>query len=374
MTIKLKTTEFLNVLNFANGIAPTNPITPILANILISSQDNSLIIRATSGDLAGIIKLDGYNFDWETTVPVGKLLAFFKTIKSEECEIEFNGNKDKPLINIKTGKTKRTMECLDAEDFPRTQDFEETDATVFEIEAGDLSKIIEKTKISISTNDARPQLGGLFMQLREVGEENFVRVVSTDGHRLSLADAKISSKVAHKGVLIPKKSVEEIQKILAKTTGNIRFFIGTNKIKMVTGEFTFISKLLEYEFPQYDRVVPVANDKVLEAETKEFIGAIEEVSSTYFGSKETSLKMLLQANGVSLEAKIGAEVGNSDFDATFKHSEEMEVLYNYQYLLQSLKIIDTQKVQIFYGERNAPCLIKPYESSEYMFVIMPIRT
>jgi DNA polymerase-3 subunit beta len=377
MEVNVSNSDILNALVFASGIVPSNPITPILTNVKIYSQAGAFVVEATNGDMTGISKISdkNYNFDWQTTVSLSAFLVFIKSIKRSTSSVfSFSKTGETEALQITAGKTKRTIGCLSADGFPRTQDFNEDGANVFEVDSSVLLGLIEKTKISISNNEARPQLNGLFMRLKEEDGVNYLFLVSTDGHRLSLSRAKISQKITHEGVLIPKKAVEEIQKILSRSQGNVKVFITNNKIKIVTSSFVFISKLFEYEFPQYERVIPLANQHILEADTKEFIASVEEVTSVYAGSKETSLKMQVEQNSVKLDAKIGNEPSNSDFDASFSGTQPIEIFYNYNYLLQALKIISSPRVKIFYGEKNAPCLIKPIDSEDYLFVIMPIRT
>lgn len=374
MEITVDKKDLLNLLNLTRGITPKSTTEPILLNTRLFSQNGNLVLEATSGDMTVIAKIKGVDFDWETAFPTEAVYTTLNSLsRADKLNFVFNQSGDAETLAIKSGKTKRLISCLPTKNFPRTQNFENDEATTFTLPAEKLLKMISKAKISISTYEARSQLNGLCFE----GRDDHLHLVSTNGHMLSLAKTPIAPDLKMPATLVPKKAVLEIEKTLTKLKSQEKVLLSftQNKVKLEAGGFTLISKLLDYEFPAYERVIPFSNYKIFEASKYEFLSAIEEATTALYGTKETAIKILLQDGESKINAKVGGEMGDSSFEANFD-AEAMETLYNHGYWEEILKSIHTGKVKVHFGDSNKPCLITPTDPEdniEYLYVVMPIR-
>lgn len=360
-----------SVCNVASKKNPNNPT--ILQNIKIETKNGFLYLTGTDSDT--YIK-DNCVVDIEkegaTTVSSQLIYDIIKKME-DGAEIECEYLKDDNILFIKSGKSKFKLMCLDVEGYPN---FEEQEMQIeFKINPKDFINLIDKTRFSISDDPSRYYLNGLFLHTAEEDGDLKLFGVSTDGHKLSVIKLDyFNGKDPINGVIIPKKTLPEIKKILLNTQQeNVMVYLSKTKIKIETEDTIIISKLIDAEFPDYKRVIPQDNDKILKADKKIIANIIDRVS-TVVNEGHKGIKLLLTQNNLSLESN-SAENGTAteDLPVEFDYTDTIEVGFNSKFILDFFNLIESENVNIYFKDASSAIIIKGDEEANNTFILMPIR-
>lgn len=362
----------MNVCNVASKKNPNNPV--ILQNIKIDVKNDFLYLTGTDSDT--YIKDNGrvlVEDEGSTTVSAQLIYEIVKKIE-DNTKIECEYSKDDNVLKIKAGKSKFKLMCLSADGYPN---FEEHQMQVeFKIKANTLTKMIEKTRFSISDDPSRYYLNGLFLQTIKDESENTKLVgVSTDGHKLSIVKCDCSSEnIQLGGVIIPKKALPEIKKVADMTTQeDILVSLSKTKIKVETEDTIVISKLIDAEFPDYNRVVPKDNDKVLKVNKKDISNVIDRVS-TVANDSHKGIKFIIHENNLILESNsIENGSASEEIKVDFGYDEKIEIGFNSRFILEIFGQIDNDILEIWFKDSNSAVLIRGIEEKNNIFILMPIR-
>ena len=362
--------QLLKALDNVQGVVDKRNITPILSNVRISAENSKLIINATDMDLDIVEMLDIDVIEHGTTTAPAFLL--FETIKRlpSDAQVEISLEDDK--LNVVCGKFKGALSTLPVEDFPiiQTNDL----PNLLKIGKVDFKQLLEKTKFAISMDETRYYLNGVYLHTtqNENGQQ-VLRSVATDGHRLALADAVFSADVKiEEGIIIPKKAVDEISKIIDKVEDKeIEISCSSSRICFKFSNLILTSKLIDGNFPNYDRVIPKDNDKILEVNRNDFINAIDLVSM-YSDDKLKFVKIDLNDKKMVLKAHKTA--GDAQQEIDILHPlEQMSICFNARYIKDICNLIKTENVVVHLSSESAPALVKKVGGAEELFVIMPMR-
>ena len=360
-----------NVCNVASKKSQNNPA--ILQNIKIEAKNGVVYLTGTDSDtyIKNNSKATVEN-DGATTVSAQLIYDIVKKME-DGAEITCEYIKDENNFYVKSGKSKFKLMCLDVEGYPN---FEEQEMPIdFKITAQHFINIIDKTKLSISDDPSRYYLNGLFIQT--VNEDGGLKLcgVSTDGHRLSIIKLNdYLGKEPVNGVIIPKKALPEIKKVLCGVPEeDVTVYLSKTKIKVETTNTIIISKLIDAEFPDYNRVVPRENNKILRADKKLLTSIIDRVS-TVASDGHRGIKFILTENNLVLESN-SAENGSASEDITvdFAYTEGIEIGFNSRFILDIFSQIDSDNVNIYFKDNSSAILVKGEEESGNIFVLMPIR-
>jgi DNA polymerase-3 subunit beta len=345
----------------------------ILQNIKIEARDGFLYLTGTDSDTyiknqgAALVERGG-------TTTVSAQLIYDVVKKMEDgAEICCDYQESSQTMSIKSGRSKFKLMCLSANDYPN---FEEQQMPLdFKIKLRDLINIVEKTRFSISDDISRYYLNGLFIHtVEENGELRFV-AASTDGHRLSVLKLSyFDGKTPIQGAIIPKKALTEIKKIAtASTQRDIQVFLSRTKIKFETENTLIISKLIDAEFPDYRRVIPKENNRLLKVNRREIGNMVDRVA-TITSDSHRGIKFTLCENSLSLEAS-SSESGSASEEMTvdFSCSEKIEIGFNSRFFLDILNQVESDRVNIFFKDSNSAIVINGENETENTFVLMPIR-
>ena len=271
-------------------------------------------------------------------------------------------------LQIKSGRLKYNLPCIEATEFPIIAEGNlnndiELEATVF-------ARMIDDTKFAISSDPARYHLSGIFLQtIANDNSQSEVRAVATDGHRLSLSFANTSTEDKF-GVIIPRKTTFEIRKLIdGKKTVTIS--VSDVKIKVKAGDTTILSKLIDGDFPPYDRVLPKNNDQIALVNRQLLIDAIERVS-TVATDKHRSIKLSFSENKIVLQAN-SEESGSAQDEVDINYNgTPIDIGFNAKYLLDIVEQINKEEIIIKFRDSLSPALVESQDLSA-LFVIMPIR-
>jgi DNA polymerase-3 subunit beta len=373
MRFIVNSTKLLKALDNVQGVVDKKNITPILSNVRLSAKDNQLIINATDMDLDIVEFIESEVLEEGSTTASAYMM--FETVKKlpNGSNMEFS-LVDEQLM-MKCGKFKANLQCLPVEDFPIIQ----TDnlPNSFKVLTSDLKKILEKTRFAISMDETRYYLNGIFLQeaLNTEGKK-VLRAVSTDGHRLALVDAELQGDLGAEdllnGIIIPKKAVEEIVRLLDRLQDKeVNISVSPTRISMKFASVVLTSKLIDGNFPNYNRVIPTDNDKSLEVNRADFINAVNLVS-TYSDDKLKAIKIEIEGNKIRITAARSDALAEQELDIV-NALEPMVICFNAKYLNDISALIKSENLVIKLNNSASPALIKQADINSEVFVIMPMR-
>ena len=345
----------------------------ILQNVKIEVIDGFLYLVGTDSDTYIKNKVAVKNSEnGVTTVTANLLYDFVKKVEDgAEIECEFL-DKDNIFL-LKTGKGSFKFLCLDASAYPN---FEVQDMPIeFKISPKDFINIIDKTRASVCEEVSRYYLCGLFLHTTEEEGEKILSAVSTDGHRLSLVNLRnIEFKENIPGVIIPKKALPEIKKVLTDIKDEeVTCYLSKTKIKIETSDTVIISKLIDGDFPDYKRIIPQSNDKILRSDKKTLLSIIDRVS-IFANEIQRGIKFILTENNLTLEAN-SPERGfaSEDIKVDFNSDTKIEIGFNAKFIIDFISQIESDNVLMYFKDSSSAIIIKGEEEPNNTFLLMPVR-
>ena len=370
MKFVIKRDILLKSLNFVQGVVEKKNTLPILSNVLIELKNNKLTIVATDLDI--IFKDEIYDVksikEGNTTTTAAILFDILRKISSNS-EITFDLKSDNKL-SLKSDNADFNLLCLPTDNFPSfTDDFEGNEIT---IDNERFLKLLNKTKISISNDDTRHYLNGVYLHLTEAHDRIFLTGVATDSHRLSSSSIEITNTENFKPIILPRKTIFQLCSLLTEKSEQLSIQINENKIKFNLGNMILISKVIDGKFPDYKKVVPQNNDKTLIVSSKDFINSIERVASVSLDRKE-GVKLAINKDNVQLSVNsANSGDGNEKIKAQF-NSENLNISFNSKYLIDIASEIENMKLKMNFKDSVSPVLIEDVSDKNSFYVIMPMK-
>jgi len=360
--------ELMDGLTKVHSVVEKRNTLPILSNIYLQVQNETLTIKATDLEVS-----------METSLPVKMLEAgkatvsaknFFDIIRElPEQEIQIN-SKENHWIGISCGKSNFNIMGLAAEDFPSLPTH--SGKNVFKTKTDVLKKMIDHSIYAVSTDETRYHLNGIYL---EPIENNKYRMVATDGHRLACYEDTLfegNSEFITKGIIIPKKGIQEIRKILETEDKNIDLSIEGNHILLKSGT-TFLSvRLIEGQFPDYKQVIPRNNTKTIELDKNNFFNSLKRIS-LLANEKSKGIKLSLNQGKLEISSN-NPDIGEATetIETAYK-GEALEIGFNAKYLIDCLSVINAPSITFNLNDRMSPGIIKIPGNAEYLSVLMPMR-
>ena len=237
----------------------------------------------------------------------------------------------------------------------------------------ELKDVIDRTQFAVSTEETRYYLNGLYIHAKNEGEAKVLRVVATDGHRLACVESPLPKGAENMtGVIVPRKTVSEVRKLLDdSSTDNITIALSENKIRFTMEDVILTSKLIDGTYPDYERVIPTDNDKVLELGVKELSSAVDRVSVV--AERTRAIKMITNKNHVTITTS-SPDLGSAMEEVEAKYdSESLEIGYNFRYLLDILGEVKGENVKISFADGSSPSVIHDTSDASAIYVLMPMR-
>jgi DNA polymerase-3 subunit beta len=337
----------------------------ILQNIKIDAKNNKIELYATDMDI-----LVNSHFECEitqegsTTVPANMFFEIIRKISDGKIAIDQTSENQ---LRIKTGKSVYNLPCIDASEFPNLSEGDLGDET--EVDSQKLCRMIDKTRFAISNDESRYYLNGLFLQAVSNDQIKEIRSVATDGHRLAIASINIDHQ-QNFGVIIPKKSVNEIRRIIDGCK-SVKIQVSRVKIKVSTESSVIISKLIDGEFPDYEKVLPKNNPHAIKLNKKQFYDSIDRVS-TLANDKHRSIKIVIETNKINLQVSTNeGSFAHEEIDIDYAN-DKIETGFNSRYLLEVINQVDKDELTMYYKDGFSPALVEAVDLGA-KFVIMPIR-
>ena len=370
MKATIERATLLRGLSHVQSVVERRNTIPILSNVLIEAQDGGTMrLMATDLDLQ-IDETIPAAVDQPGAITVSAHTLFDIVRKLPEgAQVELSAAEGR--ITVNAGRAKFTLATLPRDDFPMIAEGELP--TQFEMPAEALKQIIDKTRFAISTEETRYYLNGIYLHTANGAQGETLRAVATDGHRLAQFEIPLPSGAAGMpGVIIPRKTVGEVQRLLDSGEQEISIELSTSKIRFTIGDVVLTSKLIDGTFPDYGPVIPLNNSKILQVDKHEFENAVDRVSTV---SSERGRAVKLSLNG----GKMTLSVNNPDSGSA---TEELEVEYeadaldigfNSRYLLDIAAQIESETAVLKLADPGSPTLIQDKDGGHALYVLMPMR-
>ena len=366
--IVLKATQdkVLAVLQSVSGIVERRHTLPILANVLIRKQGNAL--QLTTSDLEIQIRttadLGGDAGDFATTVGARKLIDILKTMPQEQT-VTLESNQSKLIV--KGGKSRFTMQTLPAEDFPLVQE-SAAFGPAFSVPQKVLKALMHQISFAMAVQDIRYYLNGILF----VAEGNTLSLVATDGHRLAFTSATLEVEVPKQEVILPRKTVLELQRLLSDAEGAIEMQFANNQAKFSFGGMEFVSKLVEGKFPDYNRVIPRNHPNHITLGRAPLLASLQR-TAIMTSEKFKGVRLNIEPGSLRVSSNNAEqEEAVDELDIDYG-GESIEIGFNVTYLLDALSNMNQDMVAISLADGNSSVLITIPSNESFKYVVMPMR-
>lgn len=373
MKATIERATLLRCLSHVQSVVERRNTIPILSNVLIEAEgDNSLKVMATDLDLQVVEHMQA-SVDSPGSITVSAHLLFDiarKLPEGSQVSLEAAENR----MAIKAGRSRFSLPTLPRDDFPVI--VEGDLPTSFELPAKTLAELIDRTRFAISTEETRYYLNGIFFHVSD-DSEPVLRAAATDGHRLArFTLPRPDGAEGMPDVIVPRKAVAELRKLLEETSdGNVQIDLSASKVRFTLGGeggVVLTSKLIDGTFPDYSRVIPTGNDKLLRLDPKSFHEGVDRVA-TIATEKTRAVKMGLENDKVVLTVT-SPDNGTATEEVPAEYgSDSFEIGFNAAYLKDILSQIDSDNVEVHLADAGAPTLIRKDENSPALYVLMPMR-
>ena len=370
MQFIVKRDILLKSLNFVQGIVEKKNTLPILSNVLLQLKDKKLLIVATDLDIIFCDQINDVKIlkEGSTTTSAAILYDILRKISSNS-ELNFD-LKSENKLNLNSLNANFNLLCLPTDNFPTFAD--EFEGQEISLNNSRFLKLLNKTRISISNDDTRHYLNGIFLHLTEAHGRNFLTGVATDSHRLSSSSLEIEGVKDFSSLILPRKTVFQLCSILTDSSDQLHMQTSDNKIKFTFGNMKLISKVIDGKFPDYKKVVPATNDKTLTVLSKEFINSIERVASVSLDRKE-GVKLTINKDNVQLSVNsANSGEGNEKIKAEF-NSDSLNISFNSKYLIDIASEVEDEKLKMNLKDSTSPVLIEDSSDKNSYYVIMPMK-
>ena len=366
--IVLKATQdkVLAVLQSVSGIVERRHTLPILANVLIRKTGSSL--QLTTSDLEIQIRtkaeLDGDLGNFTTTVGARKLIDILRTMPSDQT-VSLESSQSKLIL--KGGKSRFTLQSLPAEDFPLVQEAANFGPS-FSVPQKTLKELLNQVSFSMAVHDIRYYLNGILF----VAEGKQLSLVATDGHRLAFASATLDVEVPRQEVILPRKTVLEMQRLLSDKEGAIDMQFANNQAKFTFEGMEFVTKLVEGKFPDYNRVIPKNHKNTITMGRTALLATLQR-TAILTSDKFKGVRLNLEP-GVLRVASNNAEQEEAMDELEIDYSgDAIEIGFNVTYLIDALTNMSQDMVQVDLADSNSSALITIPGNDTFKYVVMPMR-
>lgn len=375
MNIIIERAALLRSLGHVQSVVERRSTIPILSNVLMRARENQLSLAATDMDLEIIETAPArVTVAGGITAPAHTLFDIVRKLP-DGSEIQLETIADGAVLVLRAGRSTFRLPCLPVEDFPQLSGA--SFPVHFDISAATLRGLIDRTRFAISTEETRYYLNGIYLHAAKIrvdgGEYPVLRAVATDGHRLARVETPLPDGAeGMPGVILPRKTVGEIRKLIDEAADLVSISLSETKVRFQIDTVTVTSKLIDGSFPDYERVIPSGNNKVLEVRPKEFAAAVDRVA-TISTEKSRAVKVRLEKNMVTVSAT-SPEAGHASEELEGAYSDsQLEIGFNSRYLLDIVQQIESDAARFILADAAAPTIIKDGGDESALYVLMPMR-
>ena len=370
MKFSIERAALLRSLNHVQSAVEKRNTIPILSNVLLKAEDGILSLSTTDMDMeinesvSAQVKTPG-----ATTAPAGTLFDIVKKLP-DDADVEITLDDSGNQMSVKAGRSNFKLSCLPVADFPELSQGDMP--STFTLPANDLRALIDRTKFAMSTEETRYYLNGIYIHAAETDGVKVLRAVATDGHRLARFEMPLPAGAENMpGVILPRKAVAELRKLVDEAGDVIQIGLSESKIRFNFDHIVLTSKLIDGTFPDYQRVIPQGNDKVVEVNPKAFSSAIDRVSTISDG-KSRAVKITFEGKTMTLSAN-SPESGSATEDLEINGNDNMEIGFNARYLMDITSQIEGDGCRLTLADAASPTIIQDTSDASSLYVLMPLR-
>jgi DNA polymerase-3 subunit beta len=371
MKLTIERAALLKGLAHIQSVVERRNTIPILANVLIDAGKEKVALTATDMDLAIVENVAGQvGKAGTTTVPAHTLYDIVRKLP-DGSQIGFESTGDKGQVTLRAGRSSFTLSALPAEDFPKMSGGDLPHK--FELAAADLRNLIDRTRFAISLEETRYYLNGIYVHATQSNGVKVLRAVATDGHRLARMEMPLPTGAENiPGVILPRKTIMELRKLLDETQSPIQVGLSDTRVRFSFDDAVLTSKLIDGTFPDYERVIPQGNDKILEVDCKTFAEAVDRVA-TIATEKTRAVKLALQRGQLTLSATSpDAGSATEEIEARYNGSP-LEIGFNARYLLDIAQQIEGEGARFAMADAASPTVVQDAADQSALYVLMPMR-
>ncbi len=369
MKFSVNQQDLQQALNYCQGVIEKKSTLPILSNVLLDIKKSKLIITATDLDLIFIHQINNVEvFEEGKITTISSLMYDIVRKFTSGTKINVNLN-DSNKLHLESEKSYFNLNCLSASEFPLTdENFTENE---FSIKSKDLLKLLNKCKFSISNDETRHYLSGIYLHQNEVEDKIYLTAVATDSHRMSISKIRLDNKINFEPIILPKKTIFQLCSLLDNYDGEVKISNIKSKIKFELNDSVLISKLIDGKFPNYIQVIPKNNQKKLEIGLKSFLSSVDRVASVSLDKKD-GVKFDLTKDTLNLSVN-NTNSGDGKETLSVKFNGDLEISFNSRYLIDVASQIDGEMVELYFNDTGSPVLIKDPGDFDSIFVVMPMK-
>lgn len=366
MKLAIDRMSLLRPLGHVQSVVERRNTIPILANVVLRAEDGQLSLTATDMDMDITTKVGCAVATAGTTTMSAHMLYDIVRKLPDGSEVELSIGDGHAMISA--GRSSFRMPTLPVEDFPAISSNDLP--TNFVLTAADFRDLVDATKFAISTEETRYYLNGIYLHKSDAGD---LCAVATDGHRLALTKQTLPSGAAQMpSIILPRKAVSELRKLLDDYDGDVTISMSETRAEFAFGAVRLTTKLIDGTFPDYTRVIPTNNDKIMQVDVGAFSAAVDRVS-TISSEKSKSVKIGLRAGVMTLSASnTDASSATEELEVSYS-GNEMEIGFNARYLLDIAGQVNSEMVEFALADQGSPTLVRMPGDDASLFVLMPMR-
>ena len=369
MKFSVNQQDLQQALNYCQGVIEKRSTLPILSNILLDVQNSRLTLTATDLDLIFIHQIQNIEIleEGKTTTTSSIMYDIVRKFSSgKKINLTLN---DKNKLHLESEKSVFNLNCINASEFPITD--EDFNQNQFIIKSKQLLKLLNKCKFSVSNDETRHYLSGIYFHQTDFEDKNYLTAVATDSHRMSISKIRLEKKIDFEPIILPKKTIYQLCALLDEYDGDVKISNLKSKIKFELANSVLISKLIDGKFPNYIQVIPKNNQKKLELNLKLFLDSVDRVASVSLDKKD-GVKFSLNQNTLNLSVNnTNSGDGKETINVKFEH--DLEISFNSRYLIDVASQLDGDKIELFFNDMGSPALIKDPSDFDSIFVVMPMK-
>jgi DNA polymerase-3 subunit beta len=276
---------------------------------------------------------------------------------------------DSSKLHLESEKSIFNLNCMSASEFPLTdENFNENE---FILKSKDLLKLLNKCKFSVSNDETRHYLSGIFFHQTQVEDKFFLTAAATDSHRMSVSKLRLNEQIEFEPVILPKKTIFQLCSLLEDYDGEVKISNAKSKIKFEMNNSILISKLIDGKFPNYLQVIPKNNQKKLEIDLKLFLDAVDRVASVSLDKKD-GVKFNLSKDILNLSVN-NTNSGDGKESLNVKFDFDLDISFNSRYLIDVASQLDGDKIEVYFNDTGSPALIKDPSDFDSIFIVMPMK-
>lgn len=369
MKITLSCADIMTPLKRVVGVVERRQTLPILANLLLRIEEGVLSLTGTDleVELTARLPLSAVDFNLSTTLPARKLMDICRNL-NDSIQLVF----EEKRVVLKAHRSRFTLITLPAEDFPLMD--EGIPEATFSLAHQEMKFLLERTTFAVAQQDVRHFLNGLLL----VVEQGRLTAVATDGHRLALAKVGLNSVECNNKVILPRKGAVELQRLLSDYEGEVTLALGDNYLRVTTTDFTFTSKLIEGQFPDFQRVIPKEGDKTVYIARLTFMEMLRR-AAILSNEKMHGVRLQLRTNVLRvLASNSEQETVEDEMEVLYQGKDGLDIAFNVNYLMDVTQCISSAQIKLILSDSNSSALIEEVVENESrvgdaLYVVMPMR-